>query len=344
MKRLLSALVVLTCGLLLSSCALLQQFVPSGIFDSDGQTADARMEQIADALNSHDDAALKDMFSPFALERATGFDDGLEYLLSFFPNGGVTWERDTVNSDGHNQYGKRSTLLLAYYKVTADGEDYWLFFADFIVNEVENPANVGIYGLGVTPWTEDGRSGAAGAFNTWSGSIHLTSDGEYGYPGIYVPRDDVVYPDEQVDGRMGQIAAAVNSQDAAALKALFSTRALEGATAFDERLVSLLTIFPEGEITWERLTVNSTGDDARKVIKLLTTQYRVSAGGEDYWLFFADFVVDAKDPENVGLASLAVTPWFEPGADPDPDPTFSDWGTSWISEGEGPTGIYVPTG
>jgi len=186
MRRLLSAMAILAASLLLASCGLL----PSGgplIFDDSHRKADARMEQIADALNDRDAAALKEMFSTYALEKATGIDDGLDYLLSFFPNGGISWEGNTVDSEGHTSSGKKSEVLFAFYKVSAEGNDFWLFFADFTVNEVENPDNVGVYALGVTPWTEDLHSGEAEPFFDWAGGIHLKEDGPNGYPGVYVP-------------------------------------------------------------------------------------------------------------------------------------------------------------
>lgn len=338
MSRFMAVLVALSCGLLLSGCGLLPRF----IFDPTLQTADARMEQIADALNDQDADALEAMFSPYALERATGFDEGMEYLLSFFPAGGVTWKQEGINMDGHNEAGKESTVILANYKVSTDGTDYRMFFADFTVNDVENPANVGVYALGVTPWTE-ARSDAEIGFLAWSNGIRLTSDGEYGYPGIYVPRDGLVYPSDQADERMEQITAALNSHDPAALTAMFSAPALQKASAFESRLASLFDLFADGGVTWEQYVVNDTGDETGKAIKLLTSYYTLSAHGQDYNFFFAEFVVDQKDPDNLGLASLAVTPLTEFGA-PDQDQEFIDWTQSWDDDAGGFTGIYVPTG
>jgi hypothetical protein len=70
----------------LAACSLLPSG-PSVIHDDVLQRCDARMEQIAEALNNRDAAALKAMFSAQALEQATDIDDRLEYLLSFFPPG-----------------------------------------------------------------------------------------------------------------------------------------------------------------------------------------------------------------------------------------------------------------
>jgi hypothetical protein len=64
MIKFLSGVVALLCAVALSSCSLLAPFV-----DEEGQV-DGRMEQIAAAINSHDAAALKAMFSQRALEDA----------------------------------------------------------------------------------------------------------------------------------------------------------------------------------------------------------------------------------------------------------------------------------
>ncbi|MCU1416723.1 MAG: hypothetical protein JWP32_897 [Schumannella sp.] len=341
MRRALIVAVALASALMLSSCALLPGGVPGGIYDDDHKQADARMEQIGAAVNSHDADALKALFSSRALEQATNLDAGLDYFLSFFPKGGVTWKRNTVDSEGKTDHGKNTELLSAVYKVSADGKDYWFAFEDFTVNAID-PESAGLYALGVTPWAEDLHSGAAAPFFAWSGSIHIDNNGEYGYPGIYMPDDDVVLPEQQGDARMDQIVAAVDSQDSAALMAMFSTRALEKATGLEEKVSEFFATFPDGGLTWERQIVNSDSGDLGKESKLLTAQYKVSAGGQDYWLFFADYAVDTIHPDNVGLAALAVTPWTEPGG-PDPDPEFTSWNSSWIQESSGPYGIYVPT-
>jgi hypothetical protein len=179
--------VALLSAALLSSCSLWPVGPGGDIYDDDYQQADARMEQIAAAVNSQDADGLKGMFSTRSLDEATGFDEGLAYFLSFFPDGGLTWERDSVGADGAQEDGKRTELLRAYYKVSADGADYWFYFADFTVNEVIDPENVGLYALGVTPWTEDRYSGPSEPFFYWAGGIQIENDGPNGYPGIYVP-------------------------------------------------------------------------------------------------------------------------------------------------------------
>jgi hypothetical protein len=299
------------------------------------------MEQIAEAVEAQDADALRALFSTRALEQATDIDAGLDYFLSFFPNGGLTWDIDHVNSSVATEPGKITKMLSAYFKVTADGKDFWLIFKDFTVNELIDPDNVGLYGLGVVAWSDDMESRPVVGLYSWAGSIHKDGVGQYGYPGIYVPDDDIVYPGEMVDARMEQIAAALNEQDPAALTGLFSARALEQATGFDDGVADILSTFSDGNVTWERRSVNATGDDAGEEIQLLFTEYKVSAGGNDYWLFFVDYVVDTVDPDNVGLYSLAITPWTEPG-DPDADEGFIAWADPWFQEDVGEAGIYVP--
>lgn len=165
-----------------------------GVFMSPERVADTRMEQIAAALNSQDAAALKGMFSTYALKQSTEIDEGLDDLVSIFPNGGITWTReidDTFPIDSFSQVSARRATegMRANYKVSADGKDYRLFFANMSVNELENRENVGLVKLGVTPWTEEPSNGCFGLFiDSWTCSFDLDGRGENGYPVIYVPQ------------------------------------------------------------------------------------------------------------------------------------------------------------
>ena len=185
MRMLRFAVMALVTVVVLSSCAL-----PFGgiIHDNDNQQGDARMEQIADAVNSQDAAALKALFSARAVEQATDLEQRLDDFLSFFPNGGLTWEQNRVGSEVKiDASGNKTELLDARYTVSADGIDYWLVFKDFTVNDAIDPANAGLYAVGITPWTEDVHSGPTKLFFAWAGSIGIDGDGENGYPGVYVP-------------------------------------------------------------------------------------------------------------------------------------------------------------
>lgn len=184
MRKFLAVLVALASVVVLSSCTF-GPFKPPYIQgDDDPQRARDRMEQIADALGDQDGAALKGMFSAVALEQATEIDEELEYLLSLFPEGEISWEKAGSHSFGAIENGKKTTLLRVIYRVTADGGDFWLFFADFTENTID-PENVGLYGLGVAPRTESEDSEAEKEFYSWNGQFGLD---EKGTPGIYVPQ------------------------------------------------------------------------------------------------------------------------------------------------------------
>jgi len=187
MRKLMLGVVGLALAVLLSSCGLLP-FGSGVILDDSHEQADARMEQIGAAFNDGDPAALKALFSPRALEQAPDIDAGLEYLLSFFPEGGVTWERDAIGSEGENDgAGNKTRMLRANYKLIVGGEEYRLFFADITVNDVLDPENVGLYAIGVTPWSDMNQSDAAKLFSAWAGAIHYQGATGNGYPGVYVP-------------------------------------------------------------------------------------------------------------------------------------------------------------
>jgi len=92
------------------------------------------------------------------------------------------------SSGGINEFGKQTVELYAFYKVAADGKDYDLYFADCTVNQVEDPNNVGLYALGVAPYSADPRtaSGAPKPFFAWTGSHYNDNGITYGDPGVYV--------------------------------------------------------------------------------------------------------------------------------------------------------------
>ncbi len=179
--RVLCAVVTgLACVALLSSCSLLSALpgVHGAGPDYSGQTADAKMRHIADAVNSHDVAALKKLFSQRAREKATDLDSGLGSLLSLFPSGRFTWKSEgPAASSGGSANGKRTVELLAFYKVSAGGKDYDLYFGDFTVNG--DSTNVGIYSLGLAPYTSDPQtaSGKPKPLFAWEHT---------GVPGVYI--------------------------------------------------------------------------------------------------------------------------------------------------------------
>jgi hypothetical protein len=70
MRNVLSLVVAVLCVFALSSCELL----PSHFFESDESKMNAQMALIADAVDSHDAAALKALFCSRAVQEATDLD------------------------------------------------------------------------------------------------------------------------------------------------------------------------------------------------------------------------------------------------------------------------------
>lgn len=193
MKRTFGILVALVCLALLASCSLLPpgSAIKRTIYDDPQKKADVEMQKIADAVNSRDAAALKVLFSATARATIPDLDSGLANILSDFPSGRMTWKRDGSASDGDPAtYQKNSEELFALYTVTEDGKKYELYFADFTIHQDDPADNLGIYALGVTPYSADPytASGAKQPFYAWAsqfGNFHGTTTGT---PGIYVPQ------------------------------------------------------------------------------------------------------------------------------------------------------------
>jgi Domain of unknown function (DUF5104) len=184
-RRVLGVVVALACVVLLSSCSLLPKLPPVPGDDNPEQESSVEMQHIADAVKDHDAAALKKLFSPAAREKATDLDGGLKYFLSFFPSGRMTWK---LESDG-SVSNQGDEGLYSSYEVSADGKKYGLFFADFLRND-SYPDNVGIYALGVGPYSADpfSASGALKPFYAWSRAFDNGNFKDPGTPGVYVPQ------------------------------------------------------------------------------------------------------------------------------------------------------------
>ena len=301
------------------------------------------MKKIAAALDSHDAAALKAMFSKRAVEKATDLDARLENLLSTFPNGGVTWKEDGYSSEGTSDGDKRTQLLGAFYKLSANGKDYSLFFADFTVNEISDPDNVGIYALGVTPWSDNIYLGPIDSFGYWTSKIKYDESDADGYPGIYVGYDNT----QLSLHKMADIVQKVKMQDDVGLRELFTEYAQAGYAAdIDAGIDKVYALFAQGQVTWQKKgqqaapVVREKGDKGSETTLLLST-YRVSSGASDYWLSFAYFPQNASNPKNEGIYAIGVAPRTESGDSAAEKALFS-WADSFDVDATTPPGVFIP--
>jgi hypothetical protein len=340
MRRSRSLVVALFCAVALSSCGLMPFGHAGGVFDDSDQRADARMEQIAAALNTHDAAALKAMYSTTALELATDLDERLDDLLTLFPNA-VTWKHDSVGLQGTTDFGKETEMLGAFYRLSSDGDDYLLFFADFTVNDAINPDNVGIYALGVTPSADNIDVGPMDSFLYWTSTITFDESNAEGYPGVYAEYDNSGLSLH----RLPQILEELNSGDYVGLKDRFTEYArTQYATEIDDGITELFALFPAMDVVAQDQqdppVVREKSDNDQEQLLLIST-YQVSASGGDYWLVCADFRKNTVDPANLGIYAIGAARRTASGDSAAEQALFA-WADTFDVDASVPPGIFVP--
>ena len=109
------------------------------------------------------------------------------------------------------------------------------------------------------------------------------------------------------DARTEQIIAALQNEDAAALKALFSEKALAEAEDFDEDVERLFEFIEKEIETGERYgyASSATTNYGEKSL-MLRFPIRINSENDGYGFFVIDYCTDTIDPENEGLYMLEV--------------------------------------
>ena len=192
MRWILSAGVVLSAVVLLSSCSVLSGITTPGD-DNTNQMANVQMQHIADAVKHRDAAALTKLFSPVAREKATDLNGGITSFLSSFPTGLTKWKLEDGNTggEGDDDFPSSVWLTYAFYEVSANGKKYDLYFAE-MTSDTNHPDRLGIYALGIAPYNPEpytAPSASSTAFLAWVKQFKLSdNDGITGTPGVYVPK------------------------------------------------------------------------------------------------------------------------------------------------------------
>lgn len=331
-------IVSLATVVLLSSCV----FNPFSLLPPDeDQLSRDRMAQIVDAVNSQDAAALRGMFTEYALaEYSTEIDDGVDYLLSLFPDGDVVWQEEQGGSrlSKRVDHGRKTVVGWSNYYVSSGGKDFQLFFADFTENTID-PENVGIYAMGAVPRGEAEDLALEAAFYSWGGSFDVGARAS-SPPGVFIADGGELSRD-----RAARLVDALNDQDADALRGMFTEYALaEYSTEINDGVEYLLSLFPDGDIAWQEeqggSAVYERFDNGKRTV-LLPSFYRVSSGGVDYWLFFADFTENTIHPDNVGIYAIGAVPLAE-ARNVVPEADIYPWTSSFDVHASSPPGIYIP--
>ena len=146
MKKAIYLLWIIVPMVLLCSCAKGGEFV--GFFrNNDGELADARMEQVFNAIKKQDKDALKAVFSAKAISEIEDIDADIDELLSFIQGEVDLWSRDEspVVYD-YVEYGNKTKQLLTWFSLYTDEHCYLVFLMDYPIDTIE-PENAGLYSL-----------------------------------------------------------------------------------------------------------------------------------------------------------------------------------------------------
>ena len=110
---------------------------------NEDEQSEEMMQSIIDVLEAQDAEALKELFSPYALEHIENLDGKIEELLEFYPgcNGGY---EGYCNSERAANYGDITLILTGAYTITNDEQKYEVRFITMPQND-EEPDKVGLY-------------------------------------------------------------------------------------------------------------------------------------------------------------------------------------------------------
>lgn len=148
---------------------------------SDEKKADAKLEQVIEAIKNKDKDSLKSLFSKKALSEAVDFDDNIDGLFDFIQGEVYSWKKSSGPSVSEkNNYGHVEKVVSSYYYVNTDKQKYFFLLRDYSVY-TDYPDNVGLYLLLVVK-AEDREK-------IYKGDQKILFDGDkkLSHAGIYLP-------------------------------------------------------------------------------------------------------------------------------------------------------------
>lgn len=181
MRKLIISSILVFGMLLSSSCSLGTIRTEMLNRDSDDSKANARLEQVIEAIKNKDKDNLKSLFSQKALGEVDDFDSNINDLFNFFQGEVESWEKSsgpTVFES--NDHGHVKKEVSSYYYVNTDKQKYFFLLQDYPV-DTDDPENVGLYLLLVVR-AEDREK-------IYDGSQKILFDGEkkISHAGIFLP-------------------------------------------------------------------------------------------------------------------------------------------------------------
>ncbi len=116
------------------------------ILNRSEENANSRIQQIVEALNARDKAAVKAVFSPNVQNEAVTIDAGIDYLFDLIPEKIENYERNTESSDTSMEYGKKVEMTRTWYTISTEHNTYAFFLLEYTA-DTNNPENVGLFAL-----------------------------------------------------------------------------------------------------------------------------------------------------------------------------------------------------
>jgi hypothetical protein len=177
--KIILSLIIIMC--FCSSCSMVGSRLEMLNRDSDETKANARLEQIIEAIKSKDKDALKALFSKEALNEAVDFDSNMNDFFDFFQGKVDSWKKPsgpTVFES--NNHGHQTKEVSSYYYINTDKQKYFFLLRDYPV-DTDHSDNVGLYMLLVVK-AEDEK-------NIYDGDKKILYDGnrKLSHAGIYLP-------------------------------------------------------------------------------------------------------------------------------------------------------------
>ena len=122
--------------------------------------------------------------------------------------------------------------------------------------------------------------------------------------------DDAVLFDDgslNADNRLEEILAAIDENDSDELENMFSKTTLSQVDNFQEQTKNLFQLFEGTVKSWERtgFTSSSNIEDGEKNARNIAW-YDVTTDKTEYVFFIIECTKDTKQPDNIGLNTLAV--------------------------------------
>lgn len=179
MQKYIISLILIFSMLFLSACS--GGGLSPIMFYNEDKKADARFEQVLEAIKTEDKDAFKAMFSKQAIDESENFDDNMDALFGFLKGTVESWEESSGPTvENYSYQGHKYKKVDSYYYVTTNQQKYYFLLLDWPV-DTDHPDNVGLYMLLVVK--------AEDRLKVYDRDQKIIYDGdkELSHAGIYLP-------------------------------------------------------------------------------------------------------------------------------------------------------------